>query len=186
MNLNTVYAIVVALFVIVAPIVFFTGSTADAHSFDKAWEVLKAQDPTIIEHNSGMLVKILNRGTGDKSPRLNDRVKSHYTGWLLKMDGTEGTKFDSSVDRGQPFVSAPSGVINGWKTIMQEMREGDKVKIWIPSIMGYGSSGAGNVIPPNAALVFEMEVIEVVSGGKTAAEAREAFKKSTGKDFDKQ
>jgi FKBP-type peptidyl-prolyl cis-trans isomerase len=184
--MKTLLAALFAFIVIIASVLFFSSSPADAHSFDKAWEVLKATDPTIMEHSSGMLVKILKRGTGDKSPRVNDRVKSHYSGWLLNMDGTDGKLFDSSVNRGQPFVSAPSGVIQGWKTILQEMREGDKVKIWLPSIMGYGSSGAGNVIPPNAALVFEMELIEVLSGGKTAQEARDAFKAATGKDFDQE
>lgn len=85
-------------------------------------------------------------------------VLAHYTGWL-----TNGQKFDSSVDRNEPFeVAAGVGqVIQGWDVALLRMRVGDKVKVTIPPEMGYGASGAAGVIPGNAMLVFEMELLEV-------------------------
>lgn len=82
----------------------------------------------------------------------------HYTGWL-----ENGTKFDSSVDRGQPF-SFPLGagrVIKGWDEGVQGMKVGGKRKLTIPSDLGYGARGAGGVIPPNATLIFDVELVEV-------------------------
>ena len=82
----------------------------------------------------------------------------HYTGWL-----TNGQKFDSSVDRKEPFeVAAGVGqVIKGWDVALLRMRVGDKVKVTIPPEMAYGAAGAGGIIPGNATLVFEMELLEV-------------------------
>lgn len=85
-------------------------------------------------------------------------VKVHYTGWL-----TNGKKFDSSVDRGQPFRFLLGGgqVIQGWDKGVAGMKVGGKRKLTIPPQMGYGDRGAGNVIPPNATLVFEVELLGV-------------------------
>jgi len=89
----------------------------------------------------------------------------HYTGWLYEpeADDFRGNKFDSSVDRGQPF-SFPLGagrVIRGWDEGFAGMREGGKRTLVIPPEMGYGARGAGGVIPPNATLVFDVEMLEV-------------------------
>ena len=93
------------------------------------------------------------------------RVTVHYTGWLYdsSRDGNKGTKFDSSRDRGQPFVF-PLGagrVIRGWDEGVVGMRRGGKRELHIPAFLGYGSEGAGRVIPPGASLVFEVELLDI-------------------------
>jgi FKBP-type peptidyl-prolyl cis-trans isomerase FkpA len=96
-------------------------------------------------------------GTGDEAKK-GQTVSVHYTGWL-----TDGTKFDSSKDRGQPF-QFPLGrghVIQGWDQGVQGMKVGGKRKLTIPPEMGYGAEGAGGVIPPNATRVFEVELLGV-------------------------
>ena len=90
------------------------------------------------------------------------KVTVHYTGWLLE-GGKAGAKFDSSKDRGDPFVFnlGKGQVIKGWDEGVQGMKIGGKRKLTIPPAMGYGSRGAGGVIPPNATLLFEVELLGV-------------------------
>lgn len=100
-------------------------------------------------------------GSGDAA-KAGDNVAVHYTGWLYD-DGEKGTKFDSSVDRGQTF-SFPLGagrVIKGWDEGVAGMMPGGKRTLIIPPALGYGASGAGGVIPPNATLMFDVELIEI-------------------------
>jgi len=96
-------------------------------------------------------------GEGDEAV-AGQRVSVHYTGWL-----TDGTKFDSSKDRNQPFQFklGAGQVIRGWDEGVAGMRVGGARKLTIPPDMGYGSRGAGGVIPPNATLVFEVELLAV-------------------------
>ena len=104
-----------------------------------------------------LIMEDLVAGTG-ATAAAGQKVTVHYTGWL-----TNGTKFDSSKDRGDPFVF-PLGkgqVIKGWDQGVQGMKVGGKRKLTIPPEMGYGSRGAGGVIPPNATLVFEVELLGV-------------------------
>jgi FKBP-type peptidyl-prolyl cis-trans isomerase FkpA len=104
---------------------------------------------------SDLKIEVLNEGKGEVA-EAGQSVSVHYTGWL-----TDGTKFDSSVDRGQPF-QFPLGagrVIQGWDRGVQGMKIGEKRKLTIPPEMGYGARGAGGVIPPNATLVFEVELL---------------------------
>jgi FKBP-type peptidyl-prolyl cis-trans isomerase FkpA len=106
---------------------------------------------------TGLMIEDLTLGTGDLA-NAGQKVTVHYTGWL-----TDGTKFDSSKDRNDPFVF-PLGkrqVIAGWDEGVQGMRVGGVRKLTIPSALGYGARGAGSVIPPNATLVFEVELLGV-------------------------
>jgi len=112
-------------------------------------------DPT--KTSSGLEYWDIKAGTGDTAV-AGKPVRVHYTGWL-----TNGTKFDSSVDRGQPF-SFPLGagrVIKGWDEGVAGMKVGGKRQLRIPPELGYGPRGAGGVIPPNATLVFDVELVEV-------------------------
>lgn len=100
-------------------------------------------------------------GTG-ASPRSGQTCVMHYTGWLW-VDGQKGSKFDSSLDRGRPFsFSLGQGqVIKGWDEGVASMKVGGKRTLLIPPELGYGARGAGGVIPPNATLLFEVELLEV-------------------------
>ena len=105
---------------------------------------------------SGLQIKTLVVGTGDKA-ESGKTVVVHYTGWLL-----DGTKFDSSVDRGTPFEFPLGGgrVIKGWDEGVATMSIGGKVELILPPDLAYGASGAGGVIPPNATLKFEVEFLD--------------------------
>jgi len=107
---------------------------------------------------SGLRYSDLVVGAG-ASPAAGDQVEVHYTGWL-----ENGTKFDSSVDRRQPFVF-PLGagrVIRGWDEGVATMKVGGKRRLVIPAELGYGDRGAGRVIPPGATLVFEVELLRIL------------------------
>jgi peptidylprolyl isomerase len=99
---------------------------------------------------------------GGASPQKGQTCVMHYTGWLW-VDGAKGSKFDSSVDRGRPF-SFPLGqgrVIKGWDEGVATMQQGGQRTLLIPPNLGYGAAGAGGVIPPNATLLFEVELLEI-------------------------
>lgn len=118
------------------------------------------QEATVADEqatSSGLKYVILKEGNG-KSPQQGQMVTVHYTGWL-----TDGTKFDSSVDRGTPFQFqiGVGQVIPGWDEGVSLMKIGEKRKLTIPPRLGYGEQGAGGVIPPNATLVFEVELLGV-------------------------
>lgn len=111
---------------------------------------------------SGLQYVDLTVGNGDVA-KAGDQVSVHYTGWLQKPDGNKGQKFDSSKDRGQPFQFAlgQGQVIKGWDEGVQGMKIGGVRELIIPPALGYGQRGAGGVIPPNATLIFEVELLGV-------------------------
>ncbi len=100
-------------------------------------------------------------GTG-ATPRTGQTCIMHYTGWLCE-DGARGAKFDSSHDRGQPFefTIGRGQVIGGWDEGVAAMKVGGKCTLTIPPELGYGDRGAGGVIPPNATLIFDVELLDV-------------------------
>jgi len=100
--------------------------------------------------------EVLKEGTG-AHPKASDTVKVDYVGTLL-----DGTKFDSSIDRGQPAEFPLDGVIPGWTEGIQLMKVGGKTRFYIPSNLAYGQSGAGGVIGPNSTLVFEVDLLDIV------------------------
>ena len=117
--------------------------------------------PNAVTTASGLQIIDTKLGTG-ASPRPGQICVMHYTGWLYQ-NGTKGRKFDSSLDRGQPF-EFPIGrqrVIAGWDEGVASMKVGGKRTLIIPPELGYGPRGAGGVIPPNATLIFEVELLDV-------------------------
>lgn len=113
---------------------------------------------------SGLQYIVLKEGDGP-IPKKEDTVKCHYTGTLIN-----GEKFDSSVDRGQPAEFPVSGVIAGWTEALQMMKVGSKYKLFIPPELGYGAAGRPG-IPPNSALIFEVELLEIVKNAAKPAAA---------------
>ncbi|MCX7632895.1 MAG: FKBP-type peptidyl-prolyl cis-trans isomerase [Turneriella sp.] len=109
---------------------------------------------------SGLEYEILREGKG-KAVEAGQRVQVHYTGWL-NQQGKKGKKFDSSLDRGRPFVFTlgTGAVIRGWDEGVAGMKVGEKRVLYIPAHLGYGERGAGAAIPPNADLVFEVELLD--------------------------
>jgi len=115
-----------------------------------------------IKSSSGLKSEVITQASADaKSPKHGTQVKVHYTGWL-EENGSTGKKFDSSIDRGQPFsfTVGIGQVIKGWDEGVMQMKVGEKRRLTIPSHLGYGAHGAGGVIPPNATLIFDVELLE--------------------------
>jgi peptidylprolyl isomerase len=112
----------------------------------------------LVRDPSGLEYVVRRPGTGE-TPKAGERIRAHYTGYLL-----DGKKFDSSVDRGAPFETeiGVGRVIQGWDIAFTNMRVGEKRVLFIPADLGYGARGAGGVIPPNADLVFDVELIDIV------------------------
>lgn len=118
-------------------------------------QLAKREASDVKTTDSGLKYVVVNEGTG-KSPKATDEVVVHYTGMLL-----DGTKFDSSVDRGEPATFPLNRVIPGWTEGLQLMKEGGKYIFYIPSNLAYGPQGVPGTIPPDSPLVFEVELIKV-------------------------
>ena len=128
-----------------------------AATMDESANAQSAAKP--VTTSSGLQIIDTKAGAG-ASPRPNQTVVVHYTGWLY-VNGAKGKKFDSSVDRNEPF-EFPVGagrVIRGWDEGVGSMKVGGKRTLIIPPQLGYGASGAGGVIPPNATLIFDVELL---------------------------
>ena len=121
----------------------------------EAYLAENAKKDGVITTASGLQYTVLNEGTG-KSPKATDTVVCHYEGFL-----TNGTVFDSSIQRGEPAAFPLNGVIAGWTEGLQLMKEGGKNRFFIPYHLAYGEAGAAGSIPPYAALIFDVELIEV-------------------------
>lgn len=120
--------------------------------------------------NSGLQYKVLKEGKG-ATPRLTDIVTTHYRGTFL-----DGTEFDSSYRRNEPATFPVKGVIKGWTEALQLMKVGDKWQLFVPSELAYGERGMGEDIPPNATLVFEIELLDTkppATGGGTLPAPKE-------------
>jgi len=113
-----------------------------------------------IQNNKPMELgtKTIQEGSGEQKTKNGDTIAVHYTGKL-----EDGTKFDSSLDRGTPFefTIGQGMVIQGWEKGLLDMKIGEKRTLTIPSEMGYGSQGAGGIIPPNATLIFDVELVDI-------------------------
>ena len=125
---------------------------ADGEKFLKE----NAQKEGVVTTASGLQYMILEEGDG-KSPKATDKVRCHYEGMLI-----DGTLFDSSLQRGEPADFPLNGVIAGWTEGLQLMKEGAKYRFFIPYLLGYGTGGAGNSIPPYSTLIFDVELIKVL------------------------
>ena len=142
---------------------FMEASARDAKKTKEEGEKFLAENKSkkdVFTTESGLQYQVVTEGTGDK-PTATDKVKVHYTGTLL-----DGTKFDSSVDRGEPMEFPVNGVIKGWTEVLQLMPVGSKYIVWIPSDLAYGERGAGQDIKPNSTLKFEIELLEIVKDKK--------------------
>ena len=121
----------------------------------EAFLAANAEQEGVIVTDSGLQYKVIEEGEGE-SPAQSDTVTVHYTGTLI-----DGTKFDSSVDRGEPATFPVGGVIPGWTEALQLMKPGAKYQLFIPAELAYGERGAGQDIGPNETLVFDVELISV-------------------------
>jgi peptidylprolyl isomerase len=141
-----------------AAIAFATALTVFAIGVPSA---ARAQAAKTMTTPSGLKITDSKVGTG-VAPKTGQTCVMHYTGWLYE-NGAKGKKFDSSVDRGQPFefVIGKHQVIGGWDEGVATMKVGGKRTLIIPPELGYGARGAAGVIPPNATLIFDVELLDV-------------------------
>ena len=123
---------------------------------ERAFMAENAKKPGVVVTKSGLQYEVLKSGSG-ATPSASDTVRVHYVGTLL-----DGTEFDSSVRRGEPAEFGVNQVIAGWTEALQLMSVGSKYKLYIPARIAYGERGAGQAIPPNAALIFEVELLDIV------------------------
>ncbi len=135
-----------------------TATPSPAAAEGQAWLAKNKTEPGVVTTASGLQYKVL--GSGPKTgipPKAGDLMRLHYEGAL-----TDGTVFDSSYQRGAPAVLPLGSLVPGWEEALPLMRKGDVWMLYTPSELGYGSEGAGGVIPPDAVLVFKVELLDVL------------------------
>ena len=132
----------------------------NAENIEKGKQFLEENKkrPGVVTLPSGLQYEVIKEGNTGHYAKATDRVQCHYEGQLI-----DGTLFDSSIKRGQPAVFGVNQVIPGWVEALQLMPEGAKWKLYIPSELGYGAQGAGEMIPPHSTLIFEVELLKVFS-----------------------
>ncbi|PJC87369.1 peptidylprolyl isomerase [Vibrio sp. HA2012] len=121
----------------------------------KAFLQENSQKDGVITTDSGLQYMVLNEGSGTVHPTATSKVKVHYHGTLI-----DGSVFDSSVERGEPITFGLNQVITGWQEGLQYMVTGEKIRLFIPSELGYGKGGSGP-IPPASVLIFDVELLEI-------------------------
>lgn len=124
-----------------------------------------ARKPGVKLTSSGLQYKIITQGKGDYTPTENDEVTVHYRGTFV-----DGTEFDSTYARNTPFKTTPSQLIEGWSEALQMMSEGAKWELYVPAHLAYGEQGSQPYIGPNAALIFEVELIAIKKSRLSLAE----------------
>jgi len=137
---------------------------ADQSAASKVFLAKNAKQPGVQTLPSGLQFKVVHEGPKDGlRPQLGDEVKVNYEGKLAAT----GKVFDSSYERGQPAAMPLKGLIRGWQEALQLMRPGDEWILYVPPELGYGAEGAGDEIPPGAALIFRIELIDILPGPET-------------------
>lgn len=116
------------------------------------------QRPGVVTLPSGLQYEVIKEGNVGRYAKITDQVQCHYEGTLI-----DGTLFDSSIKRGQPATFGVNQVIPGWVEALQLMPEGAKWKLYIPCDLGYGAQGAGEMIPPHSTLIFEVELLKIIT-----------------------
>ncbi|HIB44680.1 MAG TPA: FKBP-type peptidyl-prolyl cis-trans isomerase [Candidatus Lambdaproteobacteria bacterium] len=156
---NRIYLLGLAILVGAATLYFNSKKGADfpaPSTSNQEIIVTNSASADTITTASGLQYRVLTEGSGTESPGPTNVVTVHYSGKL-----TNGVEFDSSYQRNQPASFPVNGVIRGWTEALQLMHVGDKWELTIPPDLGYGSRGAGNAIPPDATLIFEVELLEI-------------------------
>ena len=132
----------------------------NAENIEKGKQFLEEnkQRPGVVTLPSGLQYEVIKEGNVGRYAKITDQVQCHYEGTLI-----DGTLFDSSIKRDQPATFGVNQVIPGWVEALQLMPEGAKWKLYIPSELGYGAQGAGEMIPPHSTLIFEVELLKILS-----------------------
>jgi len=157
MKTLTIIILVIILIVIIAGIYFLWQNNSKSSTAALSQNSNQSQQNPASYDIQGMKVEILKQGSGAEA-KSGDAVTVNYVGTLQ-----DGTKFDSSIDRGQPFplTLGQNSVIQGWELGVVGMKVGEKRRLTIPPELAYGSQGAGEVIPPNATLIFEIDMLSI-------------------------
>jgi FKBP-type peptidyl-prolyl cis-trans isomerase len=156
---NRIYLLALAALVAAAALYMNANKGADypvPSTSNQEGIVTKTASADTISTASGLQYRIITEGSGTENPSPSSIVTVHYSGKL-----TDGTEFDSSYKRNQPASFPVNGVIRGWTEALQLMHVGDKWELTIPSDLAYGRQGAGIAIPPDAILIFEVELLEI-------------------------